>query len=110
MKIFFASHFKSQLKKLISKYPHVKEDLLNELDHLNIENEIHIGHSIYKIRIKSSDMKKGKSGGYRCYIYFYIKNELLVPLCIYAKNQQENISENELRYHFDAITEDLSHA
>ena len=100
MNIFFTKHFKSQLKKLKKKYPHVKEDILAKFKDLDLKKEIHIGRDIFKVRIKSSDLKKGKSGGYRSYIYLYRKKDLLVPLCIYVKGQKESISENELEHCF----------
>lgn len=59
------------------------------------------------MRIKSSDMNKGKSGGFRAYIYLYFKKDLLVPLCMYVKADQESITENELKYHFDKTLEEL---
>lgn len=101
MNILFSEHFKRQLKKLKKKYPHVKDDLLNMIDSFNPKNEISIGQSIYKIRIPSSDMQKGKSGGFRSYLYMYIKKNLLLPLCIYPKSETESITESELKYHFD---------
>jgi len=107
MNIFFAEHFKKQLKRLKRKYPHMKGDLLAVLDNLNLENEIHIGRSIFKVRVGSSDMKKGKAGGFRLYIFLFKKKDLLVPLCIYAKSEMTAISENELQYHFDRIFEEM---
>lgn len=106
MKVFFAEHFKKQLKKLKKKYPHVKEDLLEIIEIFNPKNAISIGRSIYKIRIPSTDMRKGKSGGFRAYIYFYVRKDILMPLCIYAKSGTESITENELKYHFDKIIEE----
>ncbi len=107
MKIFFPEHFKKQLKKLKKKYPQVKDDLLRMTDSFDPKNEISIGRSIYKIRIASSDMKKGKSGGFRAYLYLYMKNNLLLPLCIYPKAETESISENELQYHFDQTAKEI---
>ena len=107
MKIFFTGHFRQQLKKLMKKFPHAADDLLDVLEKLNLENEVSIGKSIYKVRIGSTDMKKGKSGGFRAYIYLYRRKELLVPLCIYAKTEQVAISENELQYHVDKMNEEL---
>lgn len=107
MKIFFSHSFKAQLKKLKKKYPHIKNDLLEKLKTLHLKNEIHIGNSIYKVRIKSSDQNKGKSGGFRSYIYLYRKNNLLVPLSIYHKNQRENMSDNEIQYLLEKITEEI---
>ena len=101
MNILFSEHFKKQLKRLKKKYPHVKNDLLKVTDTFNIKKEISIGRSIYKVRIPSTDMQKGKSGGFRSYIYIYLKKNLLLPLCIYPKSETESITENELRYHFD---------
>ena len=107
MKLFFANHFKRQLKKLVKKFPHAKKDLLLRLKNIDLKNEIHMGKSIYKIRIKSADQNKGKSGELRCYLYAYVKKNLLIPLCIYSKNQEESISENELQHHFDKTIEEL---
>lgn len=107
MQIFFSDHFKRQLKKLMKPYPHAKEDLLKSLNDFRLETALSISRSIYKIRIKSQDIAKGKSGGFRAYIYCYRKKDLLVPLCIYAKSEQSPITDNELQYHFDKTTEEL---
>lgn len=101
MKVFFSSYFKTQLKRLKKKYPHIVGDLLNELDEFSVESCVSIGRSIYKLRIGSSDMKKGKSGGFRSYVYLYLKKDLLVPLCIYPKSETESITLNELQVHFE---------
>ena len=107
MKFFLTQHFKNQLRKLNKKYFHVKEDFFNVFSRLDIENEISIGRSIYKIRIKSSDLQKGKSGGFRAYLYCLKQRDLLVPLCIYAKSETESITESTLQYHFDQELKEL---
>ncbi len=107
MGIFFTFYFKKQLKKLLKKYPHVQEDLLGVLEKINLENHISIGHSVYKVRVGSTDQKRGKSGGFRCYIYCYVKKSFLVPLCIYAKSTHESISDLELQWHVDKMNEEL---
>ena len=107
MKIFFTEHFKHQLKKLQRKYPHVRDDILMMVKNLNSDIGIPIGHSIYKIRIKSSDLQKGKSGGFRAYLYCLKQRDLVVPLCIYAKSETESITESTLQYHFDQGLKEL---
>lgn len=107
MQILFSEHFKKQLKKLKKKYPHVKDDLLNYLKKFDHNNEISIGRSIYKVRIASQDMNKGKSGGFRSYLYVYLKKDLLLPLCIYPKSETGSITENELKYHFDQTIQEI---
>jgi mRNA-degrading endonuclease RelE of RelBE toxin-antitoxin system len=99
MDILFTEHFKKQIKRLKKKYPHVKNDLLAKIELSDWKKEIPIGRSILKIRIGSKDMRRGKSGGFRSYIYAYTKKNKLIPLCIYAKSESESITENELHYH-----------
>ncbi len=107
MQIFFSNHFKKQIKKFQNKFPHIKKDLLQKTNTFNPENEIHVGKSIYKIRIKSSDLNKGKSGGLRSYIYLYRKRNLLAPVYIYFKSDQESLSQKELEFHFNKTTEEI---
>lgn len=108
MQIFFSTHFKRQLKKLLKKFPQAKEDLLLAVEKFDIQREISIGQSIYKLRINSTDLHKGQSGGFRLYTYFFVQKNLLVPLCIYAKSMQETISENELQFHCDKTIEEIT--
>lgn len=107
MKTLFTRHFKNQLKKLSKKFPNAPHDLLKVLETLNLDDQVSIGKSIYKIRVPSSDMKKGKAGGFRSYLYLYTQKDLLVPLCMYAKATQITISETELLYHLDTINQEL---
>lgn len=100
MQFLFTNHFKKQIEKLQRKFPKLKEDLIETLEGFELKQGIYIGKSVYKIRIKSSDQNKGKSGGFRSYAYFYVKKDLLVPLCIYAKNEMSIISQSELEYNF----------
>ena len=101
MKVYLTAYFKKQIKDLKKHYPHIGDDLLEALEHSDLKTAVHIGGRIYKIRIKSRDLQKGKSGGFRSYIYVYQQSSGCIPLCIYAKSQKESISENELQCHVD---------
>lgn len=107
MQFFFTQHFKRQLRRLGKKHPSVKADLVLKIGELQLENEVHIGRSIFKVRIKSADMNKGKSGGFRAYLYLYRRKSLICPLCIYAKADRGSITENELNFHFRAVIVEL---
>lgn len=107
MKPFLTHYFKKQIKKLENKLPHIRDDLFEKLNSLVPTNEIHIGKSIYKIRIKSRDLNKGKSGGLRSYIYLYRKKDLLIPLCLYLKSTQESLQQKELEIHFQRTIEEV---
>lgn len=99
MQILLTAHFKKQLGRLARKFPHVANDLKTALENFKPEKEIHIHRSVFKIRIKSYDLKKGKSGGFRAYVYFHKNGYKLIPLCIYIKSEIESISDDELQRH-----------
>jgi|SRR6516164_688952 hypothetical protein len=48
---------------------------------------------IRKTRLKSAS--KGKRGGFRVCYYYLESNELIYLLCLYAKNEQEDLSADE---------------
>ena len=107
MKFYITKHFIINSTKLAKKFPNLKNDLISALNNFKNINANSIGRSIYKIRIRSSDLNKGKSGGLRCYIYLMTKNDTLVPLCIYFKSEQDSISPSELEKHFDITINEL---
>jgi mRNA-degrading endonuclease RelE of RelBE toxin-antitoxin system len=92
--------FKRDVKKLIKKYRNLKNDLKILQKELLSNNPkeigIALGNSCYKIRVKNSDNRKGKSGGYRVIYYLIDSDELITLLSIYSKSDLENISENEI--------------
>ena len=107
MKIVFSQHFKKQLKSLKKKYPSIFEDCRFALNNFSIKSAKYIGSNIYKIRIKSSDQRRGKSGGFRSYLHFIQTKGLLFPVCIYSKSEKESISVKELRKHNAKVIEEL---
>lgn len=107
MKTIITRHFFNQLKKLKKKYPNIKEDFIKIVKNLNLEKETCIGRSIYKIRIKSKDINKGKSGGLRSYVFLCIKKDFIAPLVIYSKSERPSINLNELQYHSEQVLKEL---
>lgn len=51
---------------------------------------------IFKVRVKNSDIQKGKSAGYRL-IYQVESATSVLLLTIYSKSEREDISHNEIR-------------
>lgn len=105
IQILFTHHFKKQLKQLIKNDTKLKEKLLRELKNFAPKQRISIGKGIFKLRI--SGLQKGKSGGYRTYILLMRQENILTPLCIYAKKDQENLKVKELTMHLHAVQEEL---
>lgn len=108
MNFLITHHFFVQAKKLRNKFPNLKKDLIQTFHGFKSEKEIHIGKSIFKTRINSRDLNKGKSGGLRLYVYLFRKKDILVPVCIYSKSDKESVTMNELEYHFGIILGELS--
>lgn len=98
--IRFTAPFKRRLKKLSKRYRNIKKDIspvLEELTQGNLVGDQIIGvtQTVFKARIKNSDIPTGKSGGYRL-IYEIIGNEIILLLVIYAKSEQTNITASEI--------------
>ena len=92
--IKFTDEFKKRISKLATKYRNIKKDIqpiIEQLENGNIlgnrlagfDEEIHI----YKLRVKNSNIKKGKSGGYRL-IYFLRLEDSVILLTIYSKSEK----------------------
>jgi mRNA-degrading endonuclease RelE of RelBE toxin-antitoxin system len=93
--------FQSQFKFLKKRYRKIKTDIQSTLDDLESgktpgDQFSGIDAIVMKVRVKNSDIQKGKSGGYRL-IYWIVSPELIVLLDIYSKSDQENITLNEVR-------------
>ena len=89
--------FERQAKKLIKKYPSLKNEI-RDLSNLLKEDPtqgIPLGKNCYKIRVAIKSKGKGKSGGARLITNIIIDTETVYLLTIYDKAEKENLS-NEL--------------
>ena len=93
--------FDKQLKKLVNKYPSLKQeysDLLDELeeDPLAIQSIDPLGHDCYKIRMAIASKNTGKSGGARVVYYVQVVDEQVVLLSIFDKADQATVKPKQL--------------
>lgn len=93
--------FQVKFKALRKRYRNIQADIKPIFE--DLENGLILGDQfpgmdavVVKVRVKNSDAKRGKSGGYRL-IYWVVSPELIVMLDIYSKSDQENITVNEVR-------------
>lgn len=103
--IVITEYFKKQLKRLVKKNRKLKDNLIKTLKYFNKSQAICIGMGVYKIRIKGQN--KGKSGGYRLYIFIVEIEGILSPVYIYPKNERENLKLNDLTLHLECIKNEL---
>ncbi len=55
-----------------------------------------IEYEVFKLRVRNSDVQKGKSGGYR--LLYYVRTVTgIILLTIYTKSEQADIAADEVR-------------
>jgi len=97
-KIIPSEYFKQQVRELGKVYPSIRRDL-KELSSMLKENPKAgkpLGKKVYKIRLKSSDIGKGKRSGYRVISYVIDELQNIRLLTIYAKPRRANITDGEI--------------
>ena len=90
--------FEKQTKRLIIKYPSLKNELIQLVEELEVQPNqgISIGGNCYKIRLSIASKGKGKSGGARVITNFVINNKTVYLLSIYYKSEKDNLTDTEL--------------
>jgi len=83
------------LKRLPKRYRSIKADLNSVIDLLKAKESLGdqlsgISFTVMKVRLKNSNIQKGKSGGYRL-VYWQTSDDLVVLLDIYSKSDRANI-------------------
>ncbi len=97
-KIIPSEYFKQQVRELIKVYPNIRRDLkaLSAMLKQNPKSGKPLGKKVYKIRLKSSDIAKGKRSGYRVITYVIDELQKIRLLTIYAKPRKANITDKEI--------------
>ena len=110
VKVTLSPDFLRDLKRLRKKYPRVRADVQDLIDQIQNgatpgDQMQGVGYPVYKARVASTDMKRGKSGGFRV-IYYVVIEEQVVLLTIYTKTQREDISSAEIRDRISGLPEE----
>ena len=91
--------FKKEAKRLIKKFPSLKQELI-ELNYF-LENEPELGtplgNNTFKIRIAIKSKGKGKSGGARIITFLVTENREVYLLTIYDKSEFDNLDDKILK-------------
>ena len=93
--------FLKNIRTLPKKYPRIQNDMQSVIQQLErgelLGDQISgIGYPVFKLRVKNSDIQKGKSGGYR--LIYYVKTATgIVLLTVYPKSEQADIDATEIR-------------
>ncbi|MDY6806439.1 MAG: type II toxin-antitoxin system RelE/ParE family toxin [Cyanobacteriota bacterium] len=103
IEVEFSDEFEKQLSALSKRYRNIRSDIqpiIEELQGGNFVGDRIPGmgedYKIFKVRVKNSNIQKGKSAGYRL-IYNLKKSDSVLLLTIYSKSDREDIGKNEIR-------------
>jgi len=100
-------HFHRQIKDLAKKYRHLKAAVIRTLSNFDKREAVPLGGNVYKVRVRSADIAKGKSKSFRLLILVIGSDGYLVPIAIYFKGDQESLSKKEINTHLETILLEL---
>lgn len=96
--IEITSNFKKELKRLLKKYPSLKNEFKILIENLELNPFMgkQLGNKCYKIRVSIKSKGKGKSGGARIITHIIVEEKNIYLLSIYDKSNQENITDKKI--------------
>lgn len=106
-RIFIADHFKRQIKTYTKKYRSIAEDIADLLDRFDRRGAQDLGRGLFKVRVKSSNIPRGKSKSFRVIVFVVEVDLLIAPIALYFKGDQEDISKKELNDHLQGVIFEL---
>lgn len=106
-RVVILPHFKRQAKPYTKKYRHLKNALIKALETFRPDQHAALGNGVYKVRVQSKDIPRGKSKSFRLIVLLVEVDQLLVPITLYFKGDQATISKKELSDHVEIILFEL---
>ncbi len=101
VQVVYTQEFKRNLRALAKKYRHIRSDVSAVIDQLQAGEVMgdqvpRTRYTIFKARVRNSDIQKGKRSGYRL-IYHLKTPENIILVTIYSKLDQSDISAEQIR-------------
>jgi mRNA-degrading endonuclease RelE of RelBE toxin-antitoxin system len=99
-RVFVTDEFKRSARALEKRYRSLRLDLQSLIEKLQSgefpgDQISGTSYTVYKVRVKNSTIRKGKSGGYRV-IYQILSPDAVVLLCLYSKSDQDDVPAADL--------------
>ncbi len=96
IEIKITPEFKRSLRTLAKRYRNIRSDLQPIIDQLQAGKIIGeqipgIRYTVFKVRVRNSNIQRGKSGGYR-FIYYLKTSTKIILVTIYSKSDQGDIT------------------
>ncbi|MGL4501296.1 MAG: type II toxin-antitoxin system RelE/ParE family toxin [Planktothrix sp.] len=96
IQIALTPRFKRDLRELAKRYRSIRTDLQPLIEKLQAgeipgDRIVGVKYTVFKVRLKNSNIQKGKSGGYR--VIYYLKTaQAIILATIYSKSDYSDIS------------------
>lgn len=101
LQVKFTPEFKRNLRGLAKKYRHIHSDVQSVIKQIQAGDFVgdqipRTGYTIFKVRVRNSDIHKGKRSGYRLIYYLKTSTEAVL-VTIFSKLDQADISAAQIR-------------
>ena len=101
VQVEFTPEFKRNLRALARKYRHIRSDVQPVIEQLEAGEIIgdkvpRVKYAIFKVRVRNSDIRKGKRSGYRL-IYHLRSGKNVILVTLYSKLDQSDISAKQIK-------------
>ena len=109
IQVLVTPDFQGQLRKLAKRYRSIRADLqplFDDLESGNCPGDQIPGttYTVYKVRVKNSDIQKGKSAGYR--VIYQLQDKICILLVtLYSKSEETTLASSEIREIIDRFYE-----
>ncbi len=100
-RVYLTNYFLKKLKPYLKKFRNLETDIIKTLENFLPETSDRLGHKLYKVRLKSSNLSKGKNKSFRMIIFLLEIQNLIVPIIVYFKGDQADISPKEIEHHLE---------
>ncbi len=101
IQVSFTDRFENEVRRLAKRDRRIRLDIQPIIDQLKIgelpgDQIPSMDYTVFKVRVRNSDVQKGKSGGYR--VIYYLKTETQILLVtMYSKSDHSDITTAEIR-------------
>ncbi|MGH1396522.1 MAG: type II toxin-antitoxin system RelE family toxin [Trichormus sp.] len=95
IQIALTPRFKKDLRELAKRYRSIRSDIQQLIEQLQAgetpgDRIAGVKYQVFKVRLKNSDIQKGKSGGYRVIYYLKTEQEIILTT-IYSKSDISDV-------------------
>jgi mRNA-degrading endonuclease RelE of RelBE toxin-antitoxin system len=109
--VYLCQPFKRSVKQLVKRFPHIKEDIASTLREIVQTPTLGVlipnSQGVRKLRLRSTDLQRGKSGGLRLLYLVDQDRQLICPLLVYAKSERTDVALSELRQLLRELIQEL---